>query len=292
MSGDAPCRRTVAGYGRGRREIVERTAWPHSVAPICAISPAACTAVETSANGSGRAALRVARRVAGGRHRGRARPRGGRRGRRPCRRARAGGGAPARAARSRRWPSRGHGPARPSPCWRGSGRGGRLRGLGVGGRRPGRAAARRLRLRREPAPSRGRACHWRRLPPGSRRGSCRRPRRVRGGPGARRRPRAGPRRAVALGAAPRGARARQARQDVAVVAVGFGVSSEAWPDCAPSPRVPPRGDRNIPRRSASVSARAFRWLQWRARGAYAAPDRCHIMRGLRLSGYGGVAYVP
>jgi hypothetical protein len=40
-------------YGRGRREIAERIAWPQSVAPICAISPAACTAVVTTANGSG-----------------------------------------------------------------------------------------------------------------------------------------------------------------------------------------------------------------------------------------------
>jgi hypothetical protein len=33
--------------------IAERTAWLHSVAPIWAISPAACTVVETRANGSG-----------------------------------------------------------------------------------------------------------------------------------------------------------------------------------------------------------------------------------------------
>ena len=33
--------------------MAERTAWLHSVAPICASSPAACTAVLASANGSG-----------------------------------------------------------------------------------------------------------------------------------------------------------------------------------------------------------------------------------------------
>ncbi len=57
--------------------------------------------------------------------------------------------------------------------------------------------------------------------------------------------------------------------------------SEAWPDCAPTPPVPRWARRNI-----GVSARfqpRIRWLQWRARGVYAAPDRCHIMRGLRLS---------
>ena len=40
-------------YGRGSREIAERTAWVHRVAPIWAISPAAWTAVPMIANGSG-----------------------------------------------------------------------------------------------------------------------------------------------------------------------------------------------------------------------------------------------
>src|SRR4051794_41785101 len=45
--------RTGPGYGFGSRLIAERIAWLHSVAPIWAISPAACTPVDTRANGSG-----------------------------------------------------------------------------------------------------------------------------------------------------------------------------------------------------------------------------------------------
>ena len=100
-------------------------------------------------------------------------------------------------------------------------------------------------------------------------------------PGRGRGPAAGPSGPVALGAAPRGAGARKARQDVAVGCRWLRCRSEAWPDCAPTPPVPRWARRNI-----GVPARfqpRIRWLQWRARGAYAAPDRCHIMRGLRLS---------
>ena len=42
-----------ADYGFGKRLKAERTAWVQSVAPIWAISPAAWTLVEKSANGSG-----------------------------------------------------------------------------------------------------------------------------------------------------------------------------------------------------------------------------------------------
>ena len=192
--------------------------------------------------------------------------------------------------RSRRWPSRGRGPARPSPCWRGYGPGrppswSRRRRQASGPRGCASSSA-----SPRPASSRGRASSLAAAAAGVSARVVPAPapsRRAR----ARRGPRAGPRRAVALGAAPCGARARKARQDVAVVAVGFGVARRHG-QIVPQLLRLPRGRR--PKTSACAST-----VSARASGGYSGGTRrfCRTgsmpyHEGSTFERYGGVAYVP
>ncbi len=235
-----------ACYGRGRREIAERTAWPQKRrADLRDLSGGLHGGRHDGERVRAVAVRRRLGRVAGRRHGGlaaRSPPR--RRGRRPR----------GRPGLRRRGRPGSRACSRPSP---------RRGGL--------RLRARRGRLRRPP-PSTRRRLRRRR---GARRRS--RARAAGRGRGRRRRPVPAGRawRCAARGGCAEGSSGRRGRFR------WLRCRSEAWPDCAPTPPVPRRARRNI-----GVPARfqpRIRWLQWRARGAYAAPNRCHIMRGLRLS---------